>query len=131
MVVAGSVRGARVYGSYGPGDPRDVLTTLLTGSGYNFIMTGATRLGAPGELQLSLENGAATPAAPPVSPTAAVAAVDTRLPSTVPAQEEELAPGVIAHVPPPPSEDPQERVQQNLKRLQQIRDPQNQQNAPQ
>ena len=129
MVIVGSVESARVYGSYGPSDAREVLTSLLTGSGYNFLMSGVTRLGAPRELRLTPQSGVATP---PSQPPGAAPAIAT---SGNPQQpevngDEELPPGVIAHAPPPPPEDPAQRVQQNLNRLQQMRDPQNQQNTP-
>ena len=49
MVIEGSIKSIRVYGVYGPLNPFDVLTTLLTGSGYNFTMFGVTHQGAPRE----------------------------------------------------------------------------------
>lgn len=43
----------RVYGEYGPGKARDVLSQLLQGSGYNVMLAGDIGLGAPRELVLS------------------------------------------------------------------------------
>lgn len=43
----------RVFGSFGPGAPRDVLTTLLNGTSYNIVMVGDLPNGAPRELVLS------------------------------------------------------------------------------
>ena len=43
----------RVFGNFGPGSPRDVLNTLLTGTGYNILMIGALDNGVPRELILS------------------------------------------------------------------------------
>lgn len=43
----------RIFGQYGPATPREVLTDLLTGSGYNVIMAGLTPAGTPRELALS------------------------------------------------------------------------------
>ncbi|HZD78186.1 MAG TPA: hypothetical protein VE218_14350 [Acidobacteriaceae bacterium] len=43
----------RVFGSFGPGAPRDVLTTLLNGTSYNVVMVGDLPNGAPRELVLS------------------------------------------------------------------------------
>jgi hypothetical protein len=43
----------RVFGSFGPGAPRDVLTTLLNGTSYNVVMVGDLPNGAPRELFLS------------------------------------------------------------------------------
>jgi hypothetical protein len=127
MTVDGSISSSRVYGTYGPGNPRDVLTTLLTGSGYNFVMVGATQEGGPRELLLTPQNGAPTKAP---APTPTVAASDSsEKPGVKDAEEEPAGPGAIVHVPPAPSDDYQERVQQNLNKLQQMHD--QQQSGPQ
>lgn len=49
----------RIFGSYGPGAPRDVLSELLNGSGYNVMMLGETPSGAPRELTLTARAGEA------------------------------------------------------------------------
>jgi hypothetical protein len=51
--VVGSVPDQRVYGNYGPGDARDVLSQLLQGSGYNIILAGDIGKGAPSEVVLT------------------------------------------------------------------------------
>jgi hypothetical protein len=43
----------RVFGSFGPGAPREVLTALLDGTSYNVMMVGDLPNGAPRELLLS------------------------------------------------------------------------------
>lgn len=43
----------RVFGSYGPGAPRDVLSDLLNGANYNIMMLGNTPAGTPREMALS------------------------------------------------------------------------------
>ena len=43
----------RIFGSYGPGQARDVLSQLLQGSGYNVIMIGDQGQGAPRQIVLS------------------------------------------------------------------------------
>ena len=43
----------RVFGSFGPGAPREVLTALLNGTGYNVVMVGDLPSGAPRQLLLS------------------------------------------------------------------------------
>ncbi len=54
----------RVFGSYGPGATRDVLSQLLEGSGYNVLMVGGQGSGAPLEIVLSERPaGAPQPAA--------------------------------------------------------------------
>ncbi|HUD14702.1 MAG TPA: hypothetical protein VMQ56_13705 [Terracidiphilus sp.] len=44
----------RVFGAYGPGQARDVLSQLLLGSGYNVIMIGDQGQGAPKQILLSM-----------------------------------------------------------------------------
>lgn len=46
----------RVFGSYGPGDARDVLSQLLHGSSYNVLMIGDQGKGTPREIVLSARN---------------------------------------------------------------------------
>lgn len=53
MKVEGLSRDERVFGTYGPGEARQVLLTLLEGSGYNVLMIGDLASGAPRELSLS------------------------------------------------------------------------------
>ncbi len=123
MVIDGSVQSSRVYGDYGPGDPLNVLTDLLAGSGYNFLMVGARDDGAPRELLLTQKSGEPLP---PPTPQAQQAQ------QTVEGvQQEQLGPGAIPNVPPPPSEDPQVRMQQNTQRLQQMHDHQAEPQQPQ
>jgi hypothetical protein len=43
----------RVFGSFGPGAPREVLTALLNGTSYNIVMVGDLPNGAPRALLLS------------------------------------------------------------------------------
>jgi hypothetical protein len=57
----------RVFGTYGPGPARDVLTALLEGSGYNILLVGDLGQGTPRKIVLS---GRPTGPAPPPSPPA-------------------------------------------------------------
>jgi hypothetical protein len=51
----------RVFGAFGPGPARDVLSQLLLGSGYNILMVGDQGQGTPREILLSLRHpGTAT-----------------------------------------------------------------------
>jgi len=43
----------RVFGEYGPGQARDVLSQLLQGSGYNILMIGEQGQGVPRQIVLS------------------------------------------------------------------------------
>ncbi|HEX3471938.1 MAG TPA: hypothetical protein VHT28_12220 [Silvibacterium sp.] len=53
MTVEGLGQDQRIFGSYGPGEPYEVLSALLHGSGYNVVMLGQTATGAPRQLVLS------------------------------------------------------------------------------
>ena len=53
MTVDGLGGDQRIFGSYGPGDPQEVLSTLLDGSGYNVVMVGRTESGTPKQLSLT------------------------------------------------------------------------------
>lgn len=59
----------RVFGSFGPGAPRDVLAALLNGTSYNLIMVGSLENGVPKQLLLSAKSTNAAPKeAPAASP---------------------------------------------------------------
>jgi hypothetical protein len=62
----------RIFGAYGPGRARDVLSSLLHGSGYNVIMIGDQGQGAPRQIVLSSRHGAVAP-----SPSAAQGGADS------------------------------------------------------
>ena len=54
----------RVFGVYGPGPARDVLSQLLQGSGYNIVLVGDQGQGTPRAIVLSVRHaGTTTPAA--------------------------------------------------------------------
>jgi hypothetical protein len=120
MTVDGLGKSSRVFGFYGPGYPRDVLSALLAGSGYNFVMIGGTADGAPRELLLSTRNDSSPPATAPKSKTAPADGDQ----STVERPEDtRLGPGAITHVSPAKSQDSEdnaEKVQQHLQRLEQM-----------
>lgn len=65
MSISGLGQDQRVFGVYGPGDPRQILSELLEGAGYNVLMTGVTPEGTPRELVLSARGDA--PPSPPQS----------------------------------------------------------------
>ena len=65
MQVEGLGGDERVFGSFGPGAPRDVLADLLNGTAYNLVLLGDLSNGAPRELILTpATHGGAAPAAP-------------------------------------------------------------------
>jgi hypothetical protein len=130
MTIDGLSQGKRVFGVYGPGTPRDVLTDLLAGSGYNFMMLGGANGSVPSQLVLTAQ-GSAPPSKPTSSATSANADSDAD-------DQEPLGPGAIAHPRPQESDDidNQTRAQQHLQNLQDMHDrlqqqQQQQQNNPQ
>lgn len=58
MSIDGLSKDQRVFGTYGPGSPQQVLTALLDGAGYNVMMVGATPDGAPRQLILTARSNA-------------------------------------------------------------------------
>ena len=128
MTVEGYSTGGRVYGVYGPGQPNEVLTSLLTGSGYNFLMLGRSADGTPRKLLLmrKVADSQLPPANPVAQPTQNQAASSAD-------EQEPPGPGAIVHVPPSDVEndndqDTDVRVQRNLKRLEQMHQSQTKQN---
>ena len=67
MKIDGLGSDERVFGSFGPGPPRDVLADLLDGTAYNLVLLGDLSNGAPRELILSpaTHAGAAAPSPAP------------------------------------------------------------------
>lgn len=69
--VEGLDKDQRIFGAYGPGQPRDVLSQLLDGSGYNVLMIGDQGQGAPKQIVLTARHtGDAQPARPAPTPAA-------------------------------------------------------------
>lgn len=66
LVVEGLGQDKRIYGQYGPGTVSATLTTLLDGSGYNYVLLGGGTNGSPAKLILTPTGsapGSAIPAA--------------------------------------------------------------------
>ncbi|HTV15870.1 MAG TPA: hypothetical protein VME68_14210 [Acidobacteriaceae bacterium] len=118
MSIEGLGRTTRVFGDYGPASPRDVLTDLLAGSGYNFVMVGSSASGAPAKLVLS-EKSMGPVAQANTSP---AAADDSDAADNNEADQEPLGPGAIPHPSPQMTDDSDEqtRAERNLQRLQQM-----------
>jgi hypothetical protein len=62
LKVEGMGADERVFGVYGPGEARDVLSQLLNGSGYNMIMIGDQGQGTPRQIVLSARHNGNSPA---------------------------------------------------------------------
>jgi len=59
----------RIFGTYGPGQARDVLSQLLQGSGYNVMMVGDQGGGTPRQVLLSTRQAATNQPAARSNPT--------------------------------------------------------------
>jgi hypothetical protein len=117
----------RIYGVYGPGRPRDVLTQLLNGSAYNVLMIGDQGQGSPRELVLTARQTG--PAQPAVRNNANNEEDDVEEPPAV------VEPPVQPNMPPTnrppgapnggPPRTPQQIMQEMQQRQQQVNPPQN------
>lgn len=56
----GLTQDQRIFGTYGPGPARDVLSKLLDGSGYNVLMIGGEDSDAPAEVVLTVSSPASS-----------------------------------------------------------------------
>jgi hypothetical protein len=134
MTIDGLHNGPRVFGTYGPGNSREILSALLLGSGYNFIMVGDAAQGAPRELLLTPQNGhAPAPAqlnsAPPANTDDEDSSPEETAPSmpdppNPPDSPDAPGPGAIIPAPSPNNLDDATRMQQNLQRLQHMQEQQ-------
>jgi hypothetical protein len=57
--IEGVSRDERIFGDYGPGTARDVLSQLLRGSDYNFLLLGDQGQGTPRQVILTARRGGA------------------------------------------------------------------------
>jgi hypothetical protein len=136
--VEGVAGDERVFGEYGPGQARDVLAELLTGSGYNYLLIGDQGQGTPREIVLSTHHESA------VNNAGGNTARPTQEPQDEDAQENNedspQPPGIVRppmpqqiNQPPGGMRTPQQRMmdlqQQRLQQMQQNQ--QNQQQPPQ
>jgi len=76
----------RIFGGFGPGPAREVLSQLLQGSGYNVLMIGDQGEGTPREILLSARN----------------ASGGTQAANTTPPSDEETEPEEQPQLPRPP-----------------------------
>jgi len=116
----------RVFGTYGPGAPRDVLSELLNGSGYNVLMLGEMPSGVPRKLALSARPAGGIPSQPASANNARENYSENEIqPTSYPdAQEDRPNPPPV----PPGMQNGIRTPQQILEELQRMRDQQQQQN---
>jgi hypothetical protein len=113
----------RVFGDFGPGPVRDILSQLLLGSGYNVLMSGDLGQGTPRQILLSVPNSTGT--TPNSAPASAVDEdADVPEPTPPPMQQQPMArPGFMARGARNPQQLEWQR-QQDLQQQQQGRPPQ-------
>ena len=118
MTIQGLTKGPCVFGIYGPSNSREVLTDILTGSGYNFVLVSGASDSTPRELLL-------TPITTASSDVASREAVrnDSVPPELYPTASEERGPGAVFPAPPQAPQDEGNRIQQKLQRLQHLQEP--------
>ncbi len=107
----------RVFGAYGPGQPRDVLSQLLLGAGYNVIMIGDQGGGAPRQILLTARHSAQDQAT--TNRNAAASNDDDSSDNEVedqPVQQVPMHPGF----PGGPPRTPQQMLQERQERMQQM-----------
>jgi hypothetical protein len=119
----------RVFGTYGPGPARDVLSDLLDGAGYNVLMIGDQGEGTPREIVLS-----APPSGPaPTGNNRSLASEEDYEPEPEPPPPPEPAPPVNQpqpQQPNPPVRTPQQLYQELQQRQQQMQQQQNENQPP-
>ncbi|HKN22086.1 MAG TPA: hypothetical protein VJX73_11745 [Terracidiphilus sp.] len=125
----------RVFGTYGPGPVRDVLTELLEGSGYNILLVGDLGQGTPRRIVLSGRPPGPAQPSRQSSPEADQDQTAPEAPPTGPYAQPEI-PGSIPP-PPVPARSPQlmqqqqQLMQQRQEQMQQQQQQQQQPNNPQ
>lgn len=109
--IVGAGQDHRIFGNYGPGPARDVLSQLFEGLGYNVLMTGENDLGVPREVQLSARGaGGSAPGAMPAGRPQPQAQPDDDYVDDTPAPEPEQPPQPQGA----PAPNPQDEQRQQL-----------------
>ncbi len=133
MHVDGLSTDQRIFGVYGPGNPSEVLASLLDDSGYNVLIAGKLPDGTPRKIELSGKNSAAPQTAAQPTQAAQEAAEDDGDDSTAPQQDQPPPPTMTTPAPaaaganPSPIRTPQEMLEE----LQKLRQQQQQTGTPQ
>jgi hypothetical protein len=122
MQIEGLSSDERVFGTFGPGAPRDVLADLLNGTAYNLVLLGDLGDGAPRQLILTpATHGGAAPPQP--APTTTMDEAANEPEAEVPPPQPEVPPAGTTPPPTPGVKTPQQLFEQ----LQKMRSAQQQQ----
>jgi hypothetical protein len=129
MTIDGLNKDERIFGTYGPGNPHEILSALLDGTGYNVLMFGETTAKTPRQITLT-PRGAAVASGPsnPVHPIQQNQ--DEEEDDTPQPQAQDSAPPANPNPPAaPPTSNGVRSPQQMLQELQQMRQQQQQEQA--
>ncbi len=121
--VVGLAHDERVFGIYGPGPARDVLSQLLQGSGYNIVMMGGEGSGAPLQVLLTARSGSTEQTGSSIAQNKSISAEE----DSEPEPETPQAPAVPANPAPQGFAPPNGAPQTPQQIMQQMRDRQQQQ----
>jgi hypothetical protein len=122
MQIEGLSSDERVFGTFGPGAPRDVLADLLNGTAYNLVLLGDLGDGAPRQLILTpATHGGAAPPQP--APTTTIDEAANEPEPEAPPPQPEVPPAGTTPPPTPGVKTPQQLFEQ----LQKMRSAQQQQ----
>jgi hypothetical protein len=131
--VEGEGEDERIFGTYGPGPAREVITELLDGSGYNILMVGDQGAGTPRRIVLS---GRPAKPAQPSGHANPAAGSDNDSENDQEAEQRPSEPNPPEPVPPPegaapgvPVRTPQQMMEERQRQIQQMQQPQ-QSNPP-
>jgi len=108
----------RIFGVYGPGQPRDVLSQLLNGSDYNVLMIGGQGAEPPQEIVLSVRSKGGMPQPTGSTQTASNAEEEPEAEEPPPQQPVRINPGFT---PPDGVRTPQQIMREMMQRQQQMR----------
>jgi hypothetical protein len=116
----------RIFGDYGPGPAREVLSELLSGSGYNVLILGGRSSTPPTRVILSPRPTGPAPPPPPMQ--------ESDQDNGYPADSEPQPPldgNAPGFQPSPPVRTPQQIMEEMQRRRQQMQQQQQQQQQPQ
>jgi hypothetical protein len=118
----------RIFGSYGPGPARDVLSQLLDGSGYNVVMIGDIGQGTPRHIMLSSQpKGPAPPVASNQNTADENSDVTEDQPQPPPQAPPAIRNGFNQGMPPRTPQQIMQEMQQRQQQIEQIQQQQQQQ----
>lgn len=100
MKIVGGVTDQRVFGTYGPGAPAEILANLLDGTGSNMLLRD-TAANVPAELVLTPQGGGPTPPNPSARNFDDEAPEQPERPER-PTHVEQAPPPRVEYTPPPP-----------------------------